>query len=571
MSTSISSRTASALYRADLLDAVNVLLLVLTCAGLLLLTNPAGNFPIVDDWIYAVAVQNLLDTGRFALANLSAANVIAQVYWGALFCLPLGFSYEALRLSTAVLAVVGVAASYLLFRELGGTRRASGIGALTLAANPIYIQLSDSFMTDVPFAAALSVSFWLYARGVRRDNAVTIAAAFAVAAAALLIRQFALLMPIAFGAAYVARRGFGWKTLVLAMLPVAGFLALHLGYQHWMTATGRTPMFVTRVDELLRFATPAGVRRMALYGAQMLPYFGAFCAPLFVYLLAAKRLSIHPRLSNRGFAVAGLILGALLFLVLVSHDDGMPEFGNHLTVHGFGPLLLSDTWFGTHPVHEHLPVLPGAATFWTAMTALGCWVTACACLLGAARVVDVVRSLRRRAELARLWPVVMLLTFLAGYVAALLLIGGLKFVFDRYLLPTIVPLCALLLLSASGSARPRLSQLAPAAALLVGFAVLSVLGTHDWMAWNRARWAAIHSLLDQGVAPTDLDAGFEFNGAQMYTAEGTVNDQQPAPDRFQYRILAAPAPGYDLVRTLDFPRWLWPDSYALLVLRRQGG
>lgn len=79
-------------------------------------------------------------TGRFALTSSASANVIAQAYWGALFCFPVGFSFTALRLSTLVLGGLGILALYLLLRELGihasNTDHAvqTGISALNSAA-----------------------------------------------------------------------------------------------------------------------------------------------------------------------------------------------------------------------------------------------------------------------------------------------------------------------------------------------------------------------------------------------------------------------------------------------------
>src|SRR5437868_2748320 len=67
---------------------------------------PSGDFPLNDDWIYALGVKSILETGRFELPIESVANVFVQAYWGATFCLPFGFSFTALRFSTLTLGVV---------------------------------------------------------------------------------------------------------------------------------------------------------------------------------------------------------------------------------------------------------------------------------------------------------------------------------------------------------------------------------------------------------------------------------------------------------------------------------
>src|SRR3954452_12493223 len=70
-------------------------MLVLGCLGLgwaalWLLTIPVGDIPLNDDWVYALTVRSVLETGRYTLPSPVNANVFAQIYWGALFCLPFG-------------------------------------------------------------------------------------------------------------------------------------------------------------------------------------------------------------------------------------------------------------------------------------------------------------------------------------------------------------------------------------------------------------------------------------------------------------------------------------------------
>src|SRR6187551_900227 len=72
------------------------------------LTNPVGNFPLNDDWAYGYSVQRLLEQGHIRFSDWTGPNLFGQVLWGLLFCLPFGFSFTALRLSTAVLGLVGV-------------------------------------------------------------------------------------------------------------------------------------------------------------------------------------------------------------------------------------------------------------------------------------------------------------------------------------------------------------------------------------------------------------------------------------------------------------------------------
>src|SRR5262245_39140062 len=89
-------------------------ILLLSCiwVAAAVVVNPIGNFPLNDDWAYGFAVRNLVETGELRLSDWTATNLFAQVYWGAIFCFPFGFSFTALRLSTLSLGLIGVLATY---------------------------------------------------------------------------------------------------------------------------------------------------------------------------------------------------------------------------------------------------------------------------------------------------------------------------------------------------------------------------------------------------------------------------------------------------------------------------
>src|SRR5260370_17820372 len=146
-----------------------VLLIVTIWIVVALLIDPRGEFPLNDDWAYAAAVKTLLGGGGIRLSGWTTVNLIAQVLWGALFCLPFGFSFTALRISTLVLGLTGVLALYGLLREGDADHGTALFGALLLAFNPLYLVLSYTFMSDVPFIAFSILSFYFLLRGMRQS------------------------------------------------------------------------------------------------------------------------------------------------------------------------------------------------------------------------------------------------------------------------------------------------------------------------------------------------------------------------------------------------------------------
>ena len=451
---------------------------------------------------------SILDTGRFTLPYPSSANVFAQAYWGSLFCLPFGFSFTALRVSTGVLGGGGIMAVYLLLRELGGQRPVALAGALTLAVNPLYLDLSASFMTDVPFTAAVTASLWLYVRGVRRGAAASLGAAFILAGLAILIRQFALVLPLAFGAAQITRKGAGARSLAIAILPFALAVALQIAFERWLVATGRTPVIFPSLGELL----PTRWHHAPLHGARLaamaFPYFGLFMAPF----VACRGLARWPRggLRRPPSQWAGAVVAAVLVAALGVWHYPLPALGNVLIPSGLGPLTLSDTL----ALHINAPVMPDVVRIlWIAATVLGDLVA----ILVLATFANALAAVARSAEPRAAWPLVLLLTLIAAYAGGMVLVSAQDDMFDRYILPLIPPAAAALLtLPAPSPARHRILRAVPCGLLLAAFALFAVPATHDYLAWNRARWAATDSPRDAGVAFDDIDGGYEFNGWHAY-------------------------------------------------------
>jgi hypothetical protein len=170
-----------------------VLLFIYSSAIFLL--HPLPNLPFHDDWTYAWSVEHFLNTGELQVLDWSVHYPFVQILWGALFCLPFGFSFSALRVSTVVLAWVGAVALYGTMRELGRARSESLIATVVLVANPVFFVLGFSFMTDVPFVSFASVAFFFVTRGLSRKSPSQIYLSCIFAACALFIRQIAVAIP----------------------------------------------------------------------------------------------------------------------------------------------------------------------------------------------------------------------------------------------------------------------------------------------------------------------------------------------------------------------------------------
>jgi len=499
-------------------------------------------------------------------------TLIIHVFWGALFCLPHGFSFMAVRISTLVLSLVGVLGLYVLIRQLNRLRWLAMICALTLCFNPIYFSLSSTFMTDVPFTAWEILACLFFVRYLQMQKNFDLCIATALAIAALLIRQLGLAIPMAFGVAYLFKNGFQKHSWIRASLPAILTAGTLIAFNHWLRASGRAVG-----DYNLQLNQMVGKSKHPLtlplnfahYGWVMLMYIGFFLLPIFATVKFNRQTEAEK--SRSAFWVWLALFGLLMLTVghFLLKPSLMPVHLNILDSWGIGPLTLCDTQMLKLP---DVPLLPAA--FWVLVTVLS--------LFGAGLLVtNVVKQMTRLASEFRSCNVsapsvdrqlnnALGIFFLSGTLIYLgpLLINGF---FDRYLLTAVVMLGAFVVVNLPVIERPPISLRYFAGILLVvGFAGYAVAGTRDYLEWNRIRWEALADLQREYVTPEQIDGGFEFNGWFFYDPKfhGPRHKSDWWVQDDEYILSFGPLAGYEIHREYQYAHWMPPYEGKILVLKR---
>jgi 4-amino-4-deoxy-L-arabinose transferase-like glycosyltransferase len=463
----------------------------LTCLGLsvlwwapLLVIGIHGDFPLNDDFAYARTTQTLLETGRFERSPWTWAPIYTHVALGVAFSWPFGFSFEALRLSSLCMGWLGVLGAYLLCRQAGAGRGPSRLGALALGLNPLYLNLSYTFMTDVPFTALCVWSLLLLGRGLRLRSGPALLAGLGFALLAALSRQSGAALPAALLLALGVSRRETWRRRRIPIGSAAG-AGLLLGA--WLLFGGAG----SRIFAALEYPLDAllhgdALRALGANALTSVSYLGLFAAPV-VGLVATGAGRAGP------LAVGSALCGGLGVLAAALAGRRMP----------FGINVLYDLGVGPPTLHGARALAGGPAWLWWLATFAALASAAfCAALLGRGAVTRS-RGQRRRAE-ALLLPI-----FPLVYLAPFLVVGNF---FDRYLLPVLPCLVALLLSLPARPGRATRPGWAAALLLLAPLATLAVLGTRDYLEHHRARWALIGTLVDRGVPLERIEGGFELDG-----------------------------------------------------------
>lgn len=522
-------------------------LVIVLCGALLgALLFPFQDTPFVDDWVYAWSVQRLLDGDGLLLLDWSSHPNFAHVLWGALFCLPAGFSFVAVRLSTWIAALIGLCALYLLLRELRVARRESLLGAAALGTNPVFLMLAATFMTDVPFVAAtLCASFALVAALERRSGGwLVVAAGFAGIATA--VRVVGAATPVAMMLALLVHGG-AWgrrpARLVVAGAPLAFFAVLLL----WGEA--RT----VHVTDLSGIVGSPDFRRAyflsALSGLPGLVLRAILCiaGSLGLALLPVTLPATTPRAARRalGFLVALLLLAGVAWAAGVAWPPALEP--------GF-------TWtWGELGATEALVEARQAIAVGPAATALatgaGFLSFAVACALAARRLAP--------GEAFLAWS----FAGQAGLVAILWLF------YDRYLI-ALLPFAIALVLTG----RPPLRR-GVAVALVALFGIVGAVGVRDHLSYNAALWEAVARLQARGVPDEQIDAGYVVNG-WLHFAHPENAPRTPRGERYfpwvtdpggslPFQIANQPLPGWKVIDRVRFRRWLGRSGELFVLARPQ--
>jgi len=284
----------------------------------ILFVNPLRETAVDDDWMYALTVEHLLQTGSYRSHGWLAANMPFQAYWGGLFARVLDYSFASLRISTLVLVFPGLIAFYFLAREHHLDAMQAGLAMLALCASPLVFRFSFSFNTDVPFLMCCLMALWLYTRAIKLDSYPLMCLGSIAACAAILTRQFGLALPAgvcAVWALHKERRGkalFYSIGLLLPVLAAVWQLAAGMVTPTWMQRQmlHRQHIFYAHIETMLS--------NLLWRPAVILHYLALFSLPFVLLAALAFASEIRQRRSSKLqiflLAVCAVyILGSVLY------------------------------------------------------------------------------------------------------------------------------------------------------------------------------------------------------------------------------------------------------------------
>ena len=513
-------------------------------AGLVVIVDPRGEFPLDDDWNFALSSWHFADTGTFRFARLTGMSLRLQVLWGALWTEVFGRSFEVLRFSTLTLSLTALLVLNRLLARIGLATGPRLLATFALLAHPIFFWSSFTFMTHVPFVTLSVVAFYFHLRGItERDMRHLLLGAVAVVGS-YFIRQTGIssaIAPLILLLLLRERVSPRWKSFaVIVAAPLVLFAILWFGTNVLKGYPGQLQVHLGSFTERnLAMAILEVIHRETVFNFQ---YGFLFLLPI----LASLAPGLTPRQQHGSSRLTLAYLALLIPFVWmatqkVSTGDALPynTQGEVFVNFGLGPATLRDTRMFGYRYPFHLPEwLLAVGTFAAAVG--GAWLLF--------RILAMLRATGSSVP-----EVAARLAALHALVATGVLFAS-SLYFDRYALDS---LWAVIVFCAASSSWSRATMRTVAiVAAMVGF--FSVFATQEYLRWNRARWQAFDYLQERGVTLEQMDGGYEINQYLLGGFDGPLRRRAPGLSVVDDAFILAfrPVPGYATMARFPFQGFL---------------
>jgi len=552
-----------------------------------LILSPVFEFPLNDSWAHAKSVKNFADNQEIRMSEWTAASFLFQMFYGYLFTLPFGFSFTALRISTITLSFFGIVAFYFILKEFKFSETISTLGVLLLFFNPLYFNLSYTFMTDIPFISLILLSTLFYIRWFKNKDTLNLSLGILFSIFAILVRQNAILLPIAV-LIYVflnrERTKFTFKKITtIGLIPFAVLVLYQLWY---IFIHGASVKYAVVSTTFISFFNPIKIIGFLLLSIYFIGAYFFLFVPLFVKNI--KRLK--NLLKEKFFLLINIVIffilgmGFLIYYIFMKNFPFLGYQGFLLNNYGLGPKLLAG-------IPQTIPNF-----VWLIISIFAIFASLIFVSIIIYEIIYkknfTMKSLKRlKLKKESLSVFIIIVLFLQ-----LLFVLTKGTIFDRYIL-VIVPFSIILLFSFMKEFRFRF-QLRYIYLIIITMAIFSIMGTQDYINYNKAGWYATTTLLKDGVSEKQIDGGFEFNGWYNYeyalenldvtrekeknkilemfkikgysqehlTKEGAISWWFIVDD--EYIVSFSEIENYKTIKKLEYKSYLFPGKQYVYVLKR---
>ena len=518
----------------------------------LALLYPLANGPVADSWIYGEAARWFRATGEFRFPGYTEAMPLAQVVYGAAWGSIFGGGAASLDVACMILAVIGALLMYALAIRCGAREWQALAAAGLMVCNPCYLFLSFSFMSEVPFLAALLACHLAFANAEGENEIRWIWLSAILGVVAFTVRPFGgaailggagaiLLYDAMLPPALKASRA----KMVARLAPFAIAFVVCVAIWIWLTVM-RPPSWTLAAREshlsYLLYVSFVEYMRSGFLGPIL--YLGIVLSPMALLRLETKDAGKVIMLATGIFIVAMMLVWAGDRYPSTTEMSCFGGWSNALILRGLPSRFLWQDWW------RYVVMLLGS--------------------VGAAGIIfagiEVIPKLNRASA--------SVLISVAIYWAAMVLLWLFN---DRYDV-VMVPAGALILALAPLPDR-RMTKVA-ALTMTAAMGSLSLGGVYSYQRGLAAVIAARDTLQRKGIPRSAIDAGYELNGLELYRfsraaqdAVDTLSMESGIPmitsERIdEYTLASEPFQGTTIMGRIAYPGPFGIGKRELYILRR---
>ncbi|GEM_PF-2048741 len=481
-----------------------LLLLIFVFLFAIVLTNPLGEMALNDDWFYYDALKSF-GIRNFQLDPWITPSLMGQIFYAKIFILIFGFSFAGVRLLTLGLALVSGCYFMKLLKKMGLGDATAFLLSLLWLFNPIFYSLSFTFMTDVPALSFVIIGFYFYFKGwsQKKDKYFFFAHFFIIYAS--LIRQNYILILFVFIVVFFVterrtkeHRDF-FRFIKIAISPTIIFFGIYFLFKNlgwWPSNTFVSHSF----EDTKQLFSHANKEIFSVW-----QYLSLFLSPVLIGWIfqSSKR--------DKFIAILASVISVCIVIIrYVVTQELFPYSGNILSIYGLG-------------VRDPNGVLTGIPNvvinhFWVITITLVAGILSGILLVVLFRTME---KIKKQTENGFFWFVGLNFFVQLAIILSLVSFDRYYLILEFFLLVFLVPIF--------GNKRTHISFI-----LTIFIMLFSVAGTFNYLSENRLKWSMAESLLEKGIKPNSLDAGYEWLGIHWYHSRDIHILPFYSPDRPWY-------------------------------------
>ncbi len=524
-------------------------LLILVFVVAEIIVNPLGDFPLNDDWSYGKAVYYSM-TDQYTIGNFGAMTLFTHLMWGMLFVKVFGFSFTVLRFSTFISVVISLFFLDKLIFKITGNKIPGFLAGLILMFNPLFFNLSNTYMTDVNFNTLLVLCCYFAFRFFESGRFINVFVFLIFSILLVLIRQFGIIVPACFTLACLFQKEKKWLSFsVSIVVAILVYICLHT-YENYLRG-------ILPKESAYKFS--GGVHLSdpefwKVFGYNFGERYKVLLLQLCIYLAPLAAFYFTPLLKTFKLYISVFVILLNIYLVhLVFKDVNFP-FHNIFENIWLGPETFYQSLNGAAG-HGYSEVFVSVMRFMKYFFSSVLFSTLSLYLL----------SLFGQNKPSRVFTfnpaIIFLVAFMLTYIFMIFITES---YFDRYYIPLIT--AGLILLAFIN--KRQIGDYRPVLILVIGFFYISVFGTKDYLTWNRKRWEAYQFLKEtKGLTSEKVNGGFEINC--WNDGQKTWWGDYLQVERFNYLIQFDPEPGFSGLKEYEFQRYFPYKKDKLVIFSRE--